>query len=155
MYEELYERHPDAKFILTTRPIEGWLKSMEWLLREGPNIWPWRDAYDDFNREFFGSARFDSERYTEAYHRHHDAVRAWVKAHGVNLLILDLEQGYGYEELCAFLGLVVPETSYPRGNSTRSPNWKNKVLTCNYSGSIALRSIYHRAWQNMGLLWSA
>jgi O-antigen/teichoic acid export membrane protein len=32
---------------------------------------------------------------------------------------------------------------------------RDLLFKSNYSGSIALRSIYHRAWQNMGLLWSA
>ena len=35
MYRDLDARYPGSKFILTTRPLAGWLASMEWLFDEG------------------------------------------------------------------------------------------------------------------------
>ena len=34
LYQKLDKICPGSGFILTARPLEGWLKSMEWLLRE-------------------------------------------------------------------------------------------------------------------------
>lgn len=33
------------------------------------------------------------------------------------LLVAKLEDGFGWEEICPFLGVDIPDTKYPRGNA--------------------------------------
>lgn len=33
------------------------------------------------------------------------------------LLVCKLEDGFGWEEICPFVGVDIPETKYPRGNA--------------------------------------
>jgi hypothetical protein len=66
-----------------------------------------------WNRVFDG--RMDDREHALAVYRAHvDRVRAEVP--GDRLLVF--EAGQGWEPLCAFLGVPVPEEDYPRSNST-------------------------------------
>lgn len=118
LYHQLDGIYPDAGFILTTRPLEQWLASMQWLLEEGPKIWEWKPVYDAYHVDFFGSARFERGSYQKTYYDFHHNVRHYFEDRD-NLLILDLSIGYGYEELCHFLEIPVHQGEYPRGNEKR------------------------------------
>ncbi|MBD2364691.1 hypothetical protein H6G36_26560 [Anabaena minutissima FACHB-250] len=125
-YQKLDRLCPGSGFILTTRPLEGWLKSMEWLLSEGGSIWGWKSSYDAFNQEFFGSSNFNVELYKVCYHKFHEEVFDYFRDRD-DLLILDLSLGYGYEELCKFLDVPVLQADYPRGNESRQARWLQKL----------------------------
>lgn len=126
LYRQLDEMYPDAGFILTTRALDQWLTSMQWLLEEGPNIWEWKSIYDTYHADFFGSTKFDRECYQKAYHDFHRKVQDYFDGRD-NLLILDLNIGYGYEELCHFLRIPVYEGEYPRGNEKRRASKLQKL----------------------------
>lgn len=118
LYRQLDEMYPDAGFILTTRPSEQWLTSMQWLLEEGPKIWEWKPAYDTYHADLFGSPQFELECYQKAYDNFHLEVHGYFENRD-NLLTLDLSVSYGYKELCSFLEVPVHEDEYPRGNKKR------------------------------------
>lgn len=126
LYQQLDQLCSNAGFILTTRPVEQWLVSMEWLLREGPYIWGWKEVYDSYLVDFFGSARFEMSVYRSQYEMFHAEVMEYFKERD-DLLILDLSTGYGYSELCHFLGLPLPQAEYPRGNEMREVNVLKKL----------------------------
>ncbi|MFM5888090.1 MAG: sulfotransferase family protein [Dolichospermum sp.] len=140
LYQKLDKLCPNSGFILTTRPIEGWLKSMEWLLREGRYIWEWKSSYDDFNQTFFGASNFDIELYQSRYYAFHTEVFDYFQDQE-NLLILDLNLGYGYEELCKFLDVPVLPTEYPRGNESRPARFLQKLAY--KSGQ------YNKSWEKL------
>ena len=128
MYPELSDRCPDSVFILTTRPLDDWLESMEWLLKHGPNIWGWSPAYDRFHAEFFGNANFDRTLYTAAYNCHHEKVYRWTEQHQAKLLVLDTAKEYGFAELCEFLNLPILQLPYPKSNPARTPSLSLKCV---------------------------
>jgi len=126
LYQQLDQLCPNAGFILTTRPVEQWLASMEWLLREGPYIWGRKVTYDDYLIDFWGSKNFDSSLYIARYQSFHAEVMNYFEGRD-DLLVLDLDIGYGYQELCYFLDLPIPYWEYPRNNEKRPASLLQKL----------------------------
>lgn len=126
MYKELDTSYPQSGFILTTRPIDGWLKSMKWLLSEGHSIWEWKPEYDEFHEKFFGASTFNHEIYESFYYSFHSQVFEYFKGRD-DFLVLDISVGYGYKELCNFLDVPVVDMQYPRGNETRQARWLQRL----------------------------
>lgn len=118
LYQYLDQTYPNSGFILTKRPLEDWLNSMAWLLSEGPALWGWKAEYDHYHEEFFGSAQFEQEIYRAKYESFHVEVSNYFRGRN-NLLLLDLNVGYGYSELCQFLDLPISLDPYPRSNESR------------------------------------
>jgi hypothetical protein len=56
------------------------------------------------------------------------------------LAVFRLEDGFGWEEICPFLGKPIPETPYPRGNAPKefhglvstimAPAFKKAIALC-------------------------
>ena len=61
-YRDLDARFPGARFVLTTRPLEPWLDSMEWLFSQGIARLdrPTRRLARRVHRELYGLRRFDA-----------------------------------------------------------------------------------------------
>jgi len=118
LYQELDQLCPNSGFILTTRAVEDWLNSMEWLLTEGRKIWQWKASYDTYNQDFFGSSEFVWEQYENKYDQFHEEVYQYFQNRS-NLLILDLNTQYGYQDVCEFLEIPIYRAKYPRGNESR------------------------------------
>lgn len=130
-YAELAERYPDAKVILSKRDPERWYESMsETILKsmaqmgfeEGqpvPMDHPMRFGGLIISQ---GTFNFDYSRdnVIAAFERHLATVRATVAPER----LLEFESSQGWEPLCAFLGVPVPETPFPRTNS-RDEFWQH------------------------------
>lgn len=135
-YEELMERYPDAKVILTVRDPERWYESvrdtiyalsmtvshsrvlqlvlgLRGLLRHGTfaggnmaRTIIWDGTFD---------GRFEDRRYAvRVFERHNEEVRRRVPED--RLLTFEVSQGWG--PLCDFLGVEVPDEPFPRLNDT-------------------------------------
>ncbi|GAB0496163.1 hypothetical protein MMPV_007473 [Pyropia vietnamensis] len=131
-YADLAAAFPDAKVILTVRPAADWFRSWSYLIDTLWKVirgWGWaaprlRTAGDWQTRIMFGPL-FDAwhlDRHGEsfaqapcvaAYEAHNAAVVAAIPPE--RLLVMNL--GDGWEPLCAFLGLPVPNVPYPRVNA--------------------------------------
>jgi len=112
-FEDLYDRYPDAKFILTVRNEDKWLKSM-------------------FN--FFGDANWPEVRFAfgvdvsdetgetlkQKFNEHNSSVRQFFADKPGSLLEMDISKGDGWEELCTFLGEDIPDGNFPRENAQGS-----------------------------------
>lgn len=143
LYEELDRLCPGAGFVLTTRPTNDWLNSMEWLLTEGRRIWRWRHAYDEYNQQFFGSADFEADLYRDCYEKYHVRVYEYFQERN-DLLVLDLAKGYGYQELCHFLDVPVCQGKYPQGNESRQSAWLQRIAYRAGHHSKSLESLFRR-----------
>lgn len=141
--EELDRLYPNAGFVLTTRPIKDWLNSMEWLLTEGRQIWPWREEYDEYNQQFFGSADFETDLYQDCYEKYHARMYKYFEGRK-DLLILDLAKGYGYQELCQFLDVPIYQGKYPRGNESRQSTWLQRIAYRAGQYSKSLEFLFRR-----------
>lgn len=100
-YKEIDERVPDAKFILTVRPISRWLPSIQWLYefknRAGNNLW--------FLEDLFGTEYFtDSIEFARIFQNHTRDVINYFMGRD-DLLVLDIEKG-SMEDLASFLDLA-------------------------------------------------
>jgi hypothetical protein len=123
-YRELAAHYPAAKVILSTRDPEAWYRSTrETLLplRRALPTWlpPFGHIAEVTDKLLWQGAfegRFDDREYMlQRYARHLAQVRAAIAPE--RLLVFDVRQGW--EPLCAFLGVPVPATPFPRVNDTR------------------------------------
>jgi hypothetical protein len=117
-WRELAAAYPSAKLILTKRDREKWFESTQATIFSdemsarilGSPIEPffrktvWRDFGERIHDRAFMTAYFDE---------HNAAVEAGVAKR--RLLIYDVAQGW--EPLCEFLGVEVPDSPFPKVNS--------------------------------------
>ncbi|KAI0594813.1 hypothetical protein F4775DRAFT_419638 [Biscogniauxia sp. FL1348] len=131
--EEFIEFYPDAKFILTERSVESWVKSMENTLgsimkmtRSFPmTAVRWVDGFTDAfctlhyaldDVMFHGKGMKGGM--DDAVRDHLEGIeRAKATVPREQLLIAKLEDGFGWEEICPFLGVETPAVRYPKGNA--------------------------------------
>lgn len=112
-YKYLDYKFPGSKFVLMLRPLEDWLQSMEFAAAR----FPIKSADDDIaimrRMQLYESVTFDRQKFERAYHAHHTDVRRYFRDRPSDLLEMQLVAGEGWEVLCPFLGLPIPETSFP------------------------------------------
>ena len=121
-WRELIAHYPEARVLLTVRDEQSWFDSMV------RTIWsPGAMAYLDspdcpadaraMKRRYvqgtFGDRYLDREHAIAVYRRHNDEVRDVVPRD--RLLVFDTKEGW--EPLCAFLGVPVPDEPFPHLNN--------------------------------------
>jgi len=131
-YEELMRLYPDAKVLLSVRDPEAWERSMRatiWeslygsslmaeLCRARRHVEPdWRRYMSVMSSMwekagFVGGAEAPAGALAEAMERHNERVIAGVPSD--RLLVWSVSDGW--EPLCEFLGLPVPDAPFPRAN---------------------------------------
>ncbi|KAI0505714.1 hypothetical protein F5B22DRAFT_626990 [Xylaria bambusicola] len=133
--EEFIEFYPNALFILTERNLESWTKSVKNTavpmfisLRSFPFTAIRRmDSFVDIfcslhvtlEKVYFHNKTCQSEEGIKLSERDtvEQAKRAKALVPPDRLLVAKLEDGFGWEQLCPFLGHPIPEARYPRGNA--------------------------------------
>ncbi|MGH3239744.1 MAG: sulfotransferase family protein [Spirillospora sp.] len=135
-WRELADRYQDAKVILTVRDRERWYDSiastifnhileeqrrpslrqraLRWLVaRRSPALahFPSLVEKNIVDRAFDGRIE-DRDHVLRVWDRHIDEVKAVIPAE--RLLVFDVAEGW--EPLCAFLGVPVPDEPFPRSN---------------------------------------
>lgn len=123
-WREMAAAFPEAKVIHTTRPFEQWWKSFsktiaESLMTETPTEDPVRlkqrfMVNTIIRDDVFGGRMEDKEVARAAFEKREAEVKAGV-APG---RLLVFEPTDGWDKLCPFLGVPVPETPYPFTNTT-------------------------------------
>lgn len=123
-YRQLEEQLPKSKFILTQRDVGAWLDSCQ-----HNHVWPGNFVRDKairllphirkilcLHRNVFGSEQFQRDVFRKAYENHNDSVieHFWRKKR--DLLVMDICAGDGWEALCDFLGVRVPDVPFPFEN---------------------------------------
>lgn len=113
--DELDVRFPDAKWILTIRDIESWLKSCErWF---GRSLDEYPEYKQDYLRHYrlmvYGSDTFDAKLWQSVYHQHIERVANKFKDRSGQLLVMNICQGESWEKLCTFIGKEVPNAPFP------------------------------------------
>ena len=122
-WRELMAEFPNAKVLLTERDPESWYNSISRTIFEiiaradamaddpvrGPQIRMSRYVVRD--KTFGGN--IDKDHVLAVYKAHNEAVKREVPPE--KLLVYDVKEGW--EPLCAFLDVPVPDTEFPRTNS--------------------------------------
>ena len=110
LYQELYQKCSAAKFILTVRPSGSWIRSV--VEHFGTKSTPMREWIYGV-----GYPRGNEETYVARYERHNREVLDFFSDKPGQFLLLDITAGEGWEKLCPFLGVDLPEASFPFANS--------------------------------------
>lgn len=105
IYPQLDELCPASRFILTTRGLESWLASMQWLFENGPTLWNWPEATHWYHEKFYGTRTYDADKLRAKWQEHHAAVEDYFAGRESDLLVIRLEEGFDGEAICRFLGL--------------------------------------------------
>lgn len=120
-YKELADRYPAAKVILTLRDPKAWYKSvsstiMGAMRKPAPGEKPILPGI--FGPLLIGENTFGNDfseaHMIEVFERHNAEVKRTIPAN--RLLVFEAREGW--EPLCRFLGVPVPDTPYPKSNST-------------------------------------
>jgi len=117
LFREMDREVPGSRFVLTVRPEEAWLQSV--VGHFGPRSTPMREWIYGTGH---GSPLGNEDLYLDRYRQHNRDVREHFADRPHDLLEIDITRGDGWELLCPFLGLDVPDRDFPHSNSasTRS-----------------------------------
>ena len=124
-WRELAAHYPDAKVVLSVRDPDAWFDSVQatiipFLENRGKHGDAHANAIAHMGHRLIGAGLFqdrlsDREHAIGVFKAHVDEVKATI-APG-RLLTFDVAEGW--EPLCRFLGTPVPETPFPRTNSSK------------------------------------
>ncbi len=121
VYRELDEAYPGSKFILTVRDTDRWLASI--MQHFGGETTPMREWIYGV-----GDPIGHEEIYRNRYEQHNRDVVEYFQNRPGELLMFNLAGGDGWDELCRFLGVAVPESPFPHANA-RQERGLVRVLT--------------------------
>ena len=140
--EELAAAYPEAAIILTTRPQDSWIKSMnstiiyanqqalERLKQPGEKPGPMNELSRAVHR-YRWTDDFDT-RGADLFAEHNDAVRRV----GQGRRFLEFEAASGWGPLCEFLGVPVPDVAFPRQDDWAKFKWKRPAAGETAEGSL-------------------
>ncbi|WP_433719896.1 sulfotransferase family protein [Actinoplanes sp. CA-051413] len=123
-WRELTEKHPDAKVVLTVRDPQKWYDSAHSTIFQAARSAP-REGDDSVTAGLamvrsliwegtFGGRFADREHAVRVFTEHNEAVRREVPADR----LLEFEVAQGWQPLCDFLGVPVPDAPFPRANDS-------------------------------------
>ncbi|HEX3432659.1 MAG TPA: sulfotransferase [Solirubrobacteraceae bacterium] len=132
-YRELADFYPEAKVLLSVRDPESWERSFRetiWTMSYGRSLMPllaharaevdprFKRYLELVDRMFWGpqgtfaDGNAEPSQLIEQMQRHHEQVKATIPADR----LLVWEVGEGYEPLCEFLDVPVPDEPLPHAN---------------------------------------
>ena len=132
-YAELSAKYPEAKILLTRRPAEDWYRSCMNTIFVGmikgvaPDMPERTKAMIRMVTTLiadntFGGDLTDKDNAIRVYETHNQQVIDTIPADR----LLVYETGEGWDRLCAFLGVPVPDTPFPKTNTTQE--FKERVM---------------------------
>lgn len=147
--KQLITHYPEAKVILVQRPVEKWMASFEKALLDGICygvrgfilcvLGPFvgevsgKICKDVFHGFLQASSRSEAISRMPIVHKEHaDLVRRMVPSDQ----LLDYKLGDGWEPLCQFLDLPIPDAPFPHINDTQ-----DLLLVCNMAAKKVITKI--------------
>ena len=132
LYQQIDQLYPNSKFILTTRPVDDWLASVEWLFTQEIPTLPdhLQQIGSQIHTAFYGRDTFDETIFREEWHSYHDEAQTYFSSRPEDLLIIDLAQEKRpWSIISPFLGLPEPNTPFPHSNSrhTKTPSFLTRL----------------------------
>jgi hypothetical protein len=117
-WREQMSHYPDAKIVLSTRDPESWFDSVNsTIMADDTNAWiretPLREFFELCVWRDFEPHISDREFMVDYYRRREAEIEASVPAE--RLLVYNVKEGW--EPLCTFLEVDVPDAPFPRVNS--------------------------------------
>lgn len=118
-WRELSQHYPDAKVLLSVRDAETWFESTQATIFSEPAIGmlsgvaPMKEFLSKVAWSNFGGKIHDKDFMIAAFKRHNAEVQRTIPKD--RLLVYEASQGW--EPLCKFLDVPVPDGPFPRINS--------------------------------------
>lgn len=142
VFEALDQRFPGSRFILTRRSsADRWLASLSaHALRTDPFIGT-RCRSLAYGYPY---PQLNPQAHLQLYTQHLDRVRAYFRDRPQDLLEVCWEDQDGWASLCGFLGLPVPEATFPHANA----RWPGQPTTLRQNE--ALLAWYQRLQDQTG-----
>lgn len=109
IYSQLLERFPEARYILSIRDDDKWLKSAQRFFGHSQN--PIRQYI--YGQDMING---NEELYLKRYQRHNSEVQKLFFDKGNDLLVVDIDENEKWKKLCSFLDCTVPNTQFPHEN---------------------------------------
>jgi hypothetical protein len=134
-WKELSSHFPEAKVILTVRDADAWFDSLQATVLPSITIGRAHDpdphtrgvaemVYQTVHEQLFGGRMSDRDHVLAVFREHISEVQSTLPSD--RLLTFDVKDGW--EPLCAFLNLPVPNLQFPKTNSTEEFLSKKKFL---------------------------
>ena len=110
-YKYLDRQYPYSKFILTTRELGPWLDSREQKVLKNQASPNYHYSFRTVDREGWTKHRME---YLADLDRH-------FRNRSGDYLVINIPAGEGWEKLCPFLGVPVPDRPFPFRNRLATP----------------------------------
>lgn len=136
-YEELFTQYPDARVILTTRDPDRWYSSALETIYTMSHSVPWYVKYilprvarfEEMVRyvvwQKYFNGRFTDKQYAiEKFKKHNETVKQTIPPE--KLLVFQVKDGW--EPLCTFLEVPVPDVPFPNINDKKSMQRRVQVM---------------------------
>ena len=132
-FRELDRLFPGSKYILTERDRESWHRScaQHWADRRVSLSRIWNEELVDF--QVYGTALYQRSLFNDTYDQHYAAVIQYFR-NSDRLLRLNIVAGEGWEKLCQFLNIAVPNSLFPH---VRPQKWMPPDAGTNLAGNPA------------------
>ena len=118
LYKELHQKFPDAKFILTIRDEEKWIRSM--VNHFGTSTTKLREFIYGQGK---GSPIGNEQLYVQRFQKHNQDVVEYFERFPGQLLVIDITKQARWDEICAHIGLPIPNVPFPFLNKRQWSLW--------------------------------
>ncbi len=106
IYKEADEEYPNSKFILTLRDLDDWvLSKYKW----------WTHKPESYKKE---NGPFDVQEQKDWHRRHIANALEYFSGRDEDFITLRICEGEGWNKLCPFLGVNVPDCNFPHSNKS-------------------------------------
>jgi hypothetical protein len=112
-FSDLDRLFPDSRFILTTRNLPAWLRSCDKHFSRHQTKIASRAFDTVINMSTYGCIQFREHRFKFVYEQHVREVKTYFTYRPNDLLEMDITAGQGWELLCSFLHLPIPDAPFP------------------------------------------
>jgi len=109
IYQQLDERFPGSKFILTIRDREKWMESFRSQFEKGLS----NKFEAKLHMDLYGTDSYDHDLCLAAFDEHTRNVKQYFEGRESDLLIINITEDDGWENLCQFLDKSVPDVEFP------------------------------------------
>jgi hypothetical protein len=110
IFKEFDKQYPNSKFISNTRELQSWLDSRESHVKRNQEN---KLKNPELDVKWL---KIDRKKWENQYKAHYSEIKNYFENREKDLLVFDVVGGDGWEKLCQFLDLPIPNIPFPRKN---------------------------------------
>jgi hypothetical protein len=110
IFKEFDRQYPNSKFIANTRELQSWLDSRESHVKRNQEK---KLKNPELDVKWL---KIDRQAWENQYKSHYSEIKTYFENREKDLLVFDVVEGDGWEKLCHFLDLPIPNIPFPRKN---------------------------------------